>query len=212
LAWVGIGCGTIAIVAVIAMVMLLGMCRRWAADVKKNPEKATAEMIVRLTPGLEKVSSNDRTGELTFRDKKTGEVITMSYEDIKAGKITVRDAEGRTTQIGGEPDLSQVPSWVPRYPGAAAEGGVMQQKQGAKVDGVVNLTTTDAPAKVVAFFKETGGKSGLAVGTENTMTVEGQEIAQIELAGDGRKLTVNAVKPAGEPKTTVTLLYSEGGE
>ena len=177
-----------------------------------DPQKAAAEMAIRFNKDLEKVSENDSTGEFTFRNKKTGEATTMSYSDIAEGKITVKDAEGNVTQIGGKADLSNVPKWVPRYPGGEAAAGVFQQKKGSKVEGVATITTSDAPEKVVAFFKEAGEKDGMTAGSENTMNLGGQQISQLELTSDGKKLTVSASKNSGDEKTTVTLMYNEGGE
>jgi len=217
MAWVGIGCGAVLVIGVIVVSMLVGSCHRKFTkfakemnEAQKNPHKTAAEMTIKFNKDLEKVSENDSTGEFTFRNKTTGEETTMSYSDIAEGKITVKDAEGRVTQVSGKADMSSVPKWVPRYPGGEAEGGVLQQKQGSKVEGLVNITTADAPAKVVAFFKAAGEKAGMTAGSENTMNVGGQEIASVELSGDAKKLTVNAVKGAGEAKTMVNLVYSEG--
>jgi hypothetical protein len=183
---------------------------RIAKEAQKNPQKTIAEMAIRSNKDLEKVSENDATGEFTFRNKKTGEETTMSYSDVAEGKITVKDSEGNVTQLGGKADLSNVPKWVPRYPGGEAAVGVIQQEQGSKAEGMLSLTTPDAPEKVVAFFKDAGEKAGMTTGSENSMNLGGQQMSQIELTSDGRKLNVTASKNSGDEKTMIVLSYLEG--
>lgn len=210
LAWAGIGCGVIIIIGVIVISMLVGSCTRkvnqWAKEVQKNPEKTAAEMIVRFNPDLEMVSQDETTGEMTIKVKSSGEEITMSYKDIAEGKITVKDAEGKTTQIG-KVDLADLPTWVPKYPNTASTGGAGQQKSATQVSGFMMFTTTDAPEAVSDFFKEQAGKSGMNSTSSSKMNLGGQESLTLECSGGGRSLTVLAAKGGGEPNTTVTVNF-----
>ena len=66
LGWVGIGCGTILIIAIIVISLLIGWCKRTVGDIsdfQKNPEKAAAEMMVRMNPDVKKISQDDAEGE-----------------------------------------------------------------------------------------------------------------------------------------------------
>lgn len=101
MAWVGIGCGTVMLIGVIAMVLLVGWCRvkvdEVAKDYEENPERTTAEMVVKLNPEIEKVSSDDAAGTITIREKKTGKEMTLNYADIQEGKFSVTTDEGTAT-------------------------------------------------------------------------------------------------------------------
>ena len=210
LAWAGIGCGTIVLIGVIGAFLAFKACKKVVAGLSKNPEKAIAESIVRFNPELEKVSSDDAKGELTYRVKKTGEEVTMSYKDIKNGKIVVKDAQGRVTQFGGQPDLSQIPSWVPQYPGASAQVGTRQSKEGDNIDGVAILTTTDEPSKVIEFFKSKAGGSGLSSSKQSSMTIGDQATSTLEMSGGNKELSVTASRVSGESTTTVVVGYKQG--
>jgi hypothetical protein len=217
MAWLGIGCGAIALIGIILAVFAVGTCthrlKKFANDAQKNPEKAAAEMMVKFNPDLELVSENDATGEMTVRNKRSGEEITMSYRDIKEGKFTVKDAEGNVMQVGGKADISKLPAWVPRYPGANAQGGMAQSSNTeGKTEGMITLTSSDAPGKIVEYFKTEGQKAGLSNAEANNMNINGQEISTLELSGDGKQLTVTATKGSGESTTTISLVYTEGQE
>lgn len=48
---------------------------------------ATAKLIIQANPDLDLVSSDEAAGTMTVRNKRTNEVITVSIEDVKNGKI-----------------------------------------------------------------------------------------------------------------------------
>src|SRR5690606_13549317 len=80
LGWVGIGCGTLVVIAVLVISLLIGWCKKTVgdfSDFQKNPEKAAAELMVRMNPDVEKVSENDATGEMTIRTKD-GKEVTLN--------------------------------------------------------------------------------------------------------------------------------------
>lgn len=72
---------------VIGGVWAANKAKELGVDFNENPEKAAAEMIVNLNPELEKVSSDDEAGTITFRNKDGGEV-TLTYKDIQEGRTT----------------------------------------------------------------------------------------------------------------------------
>ncbi len=87
--WVGIGCGTVLIIAILVISLLVGFCKRTMGDLsefQRNPEKAAAELMVRMNPELEMVSRDEGAGEMTIRTKD-GEEIVLSYKDISEGKL-----------------------------------------------------------------------------------------------------------------------------
>src|ERR1700682_3587195 len=63
---------------------------------KRNPALATAKIMVAANPDVEMVSVDEGRQEITIRDKKSGKTTTMSFEDAKNGKFTMKE-DGKTT-------------------------------------------------------------------------------------------------------------------
>ncbi|HSF39476.1 MAG TPA: hypothetical protein VLT87_06755, partial [Thermoanaerobaculia bacterium] len=97
LAWVGIGCGALLVIGVVAMFAVGYIAKRQLDKFEDNPAMAAATLAVRLNPELELVKADEENNTLTVKNKKTGEVVTLSAEDIKEGKFTVTTDEGTTT-------------------------------------------------------------------------------------------------------------------
>ncbi len=107
-------------------------------DLKDNPVKTAAELMIRTNPELQLLATDDEAGTFTFRITRTGEEATVNFEDIAKGRFSVTtsegeysiDASGETeggvtfkgpegeTRFGASADLSRIPEWVPTYPGA----------------------------------------------------------------------------------------------
>lgn len=98
LAWVGIGCGALAIIVIIGLVVVGIFVKNKVKQVIEvagdNPAKATATMIVGINPDLEMVSSDDEAGTMTIKVKSSGETVTLHYDDISEGKFTMETSEG----------------------------------------------------------------------------------------------------------------------
>ena len=148
LAWVGIGCGALLVIALIVFVagsmFVAKKVRDVAGDFESNPAMAAAELAVRLDPNLELVESDQEAGTLTVRNKQTGEEMTFNLEQIEQGRLSVLTGEGEeksfsvsqgeggiefTTEEGGSTSRIQigagsdeVPDWVPVYPGSEPAG------------------------------------------------------------------------------------------
>jgi hypothetical protein len=174
---------------------------------QRNPAYAAAKMIVALNPDLSEVRHNDSAGTITVLDKKTGKEMTMSFDDIKNGKLkfTAEGDDGKvaTMEIGG---AGKLPSWVPEYPGATAQPSFSvkgNSGDGSGEGGNVTFTVKDAPSKVLAFYqdktKEMGMKANMSTNTpDGGMFIAGDE--------DGsRSLTV--VVGTSNAETTVNLTY-----
>lgn len=122
LAWVGIGCGGLVVVGLIA-VFGLGFFavqkgkeivteatgsdsfQDFVADMRDNPTKKAAETVIALDPDLEIISTDDEAGTLTFVNNKTGEEATLNFEDIAEGRFSMTTDEGEyriDTTDGGE--------------------------------------------------------------------------------------------------------------
>lgn len=202
MAWVGIGCGGVVLLGIVLCFLLVGKCVHAVKDtvknLGKNPHKAAAEMMVRANPNLTLVSENDNTGEITFRDKSTGEKTTISYKDMAAGKITVKDGSGREVQIGS-PDLSRVPAWVPRYKGLSETNAAFHQESAEKVEGLFTGSTTDSPDDVEAFYKAQAQKQGLTSTRQSSLSMNGNVTRTAAYSGGGKELTIILSGESGQP-------------
>jgi hypothetical protein len=92
--------------------------------IKRSPALAAAKLMVAANPDVEMVTADEGKQEMTVRDKKTGKVYTMSFEDAKSGKFTMKEDGKATLTVGGK---AKVPSWVPDYPGSDPQGAFSAQ-------------------------------------------------------------------------------------
>jgi len=210
LGWVGIGCGTLVIIAVVILTMLVGWCTRTVgniSDFQKNPEKAAAELMVKMNPDVEKVSEDDSRGEMTIRTKD-GKEVTLRYKDISEGKFSYTDAEGNAGHFG-QTDLSNVPAWVPRVPSTKAVLMSMQNSKSGNLSGLYSATSTDSTDVLDEFFKAEAGKLNFTESSRSTLSGNGVETRNLSYAGDGRKLNIILTGKPGED-VQVNVGYEEG--
>ncbi|HVR97292.1 MAG TPA: hypothetical protein VMW27_11805, partial [Thermoanaerobaculia bacterium] len=93
LAWVGIGCGALLVVGFIVFAIITFVIGRKVKQMADNPDAAAMtaiEWVIKANPDVELVKSDPDTKTFTVRDKKTGEVTTVSLEDAKNGKFSVK--------------------------------------------------------------------------------------------------------------------------
>jgi len=209
LAWVGIGCGGLLIVAIIAGAFIFGAAKRLydetVSEFVKNPEKTVAEQVVKMNPDLEMLYEDDEAGEMTIRNTATGEETTISYQDLAKGKLTIKGEDGSLTQLGSA-DISVVPAWVPAYPTMSDPVIPYHQDKAGEIQGLLSFSTTDTPAEVVAFYES--GMRG-ASQTSSSFANIGDLNTSSKTFKDGKKtLTISAQKSPTEP-TQVQVSYQE---
>ncbi len=94
LAWVGIGCGGIAVLGVIALVVFSVMFapkfKKLADDMQKNPTRATAELMANASVGtMEIVAEDDPHLRYTLKQKQNGQLITIYWSEKSKKPETV---------------------------------------------------------------------------------------------------------------------------
>ena len=227
LAIAGIGCGALLLIVLvvvgITVAKIAGKAKEFVGDFQKNPLKAGAMLMAKANPDWDIVRTDDAAGEITVRDKKTGEETTMSFNEVSQGKFRMRNSKGEETTvdasganggtvvikgpdgetvIGGDPAATAPPAWVPAYPGAQAQpGGMKTEKQGV-ASGTFTAQTTDAPAKVREFF-ETKLK---ADGYEVTVA-SAPESPVITAKKESAKRTITVLLTGGKPATQLVITY-----
>ncbi len=173
---------------------------------QRNPAYAAAKLMIAANPDITEVSHDDRAGTVTVRDKKTGEVMTMNFDDIKNGrmKFTGTDNKGKTAtvEIGG--GAGKLPSWIPEYPGSTAQATFAVKANGDEGEGGnFTFTTKDAPSKVLSFYQDKTKDLGMKTNVTTTAN-EGGMISAADENTD-RSLTILVGSSSGE--TTVNVTY-----
>lgn len=230
LAWIAIGCAGLVVLAIVAVTVGGVFVARKAKDViedfEENPARAAAQMVVRVNPELEMVESDDEAGTMTIRNTRTGEVATFDFDEIAEGKFSWETAEGRvefdvTDEEGGGMKVttdegearigagagSQVPAWVPRYPGAEPQGA-FTSKSGAEESGAFSFATNDSPSAVLDALQERLEDEGYEV-TRQTFEAAGEEPqGSLTAERSDPQRTVSVVATREGSTTTAAVTYS----
>lgn len=232
LAWVGIGCGAILLLAVAAIVVGGYIFKTKVVDpVAENPTMAAAEMIVRMNPELELVSSDREKGTLTVRNKKDGEVVTVDASKISEngsisfetdegktvidtsgaqeggdGTIKVSGADGQEMTFGGGDAPKNLPDWVPVYPGSTSQSAFDASSNGERTASFT-LTSDDSVEDVMAFYEEKFNSAGLKV-TKSTAETDGQLTGMVSGTSEDDKRSVLVAVSTAEGKTQAQTTFS----
>jgi hypothetical protein len=88
LAWIGIGCGGIIVVGIIAVAAFFmffgGKIKQFAEDAQKNPTRTTATTMVTVSGGkFEMVAEDDANKRYTVKDKQSGNLTTIFWNEKK---------------------------------------------------------------------------------------------------------------------------------
>jgi len=235
IAWIGIGCGVLVIVA--AMVILAGgmfvakKVKDVAEEFGDNPGLAAARTVVRFDPDLEEVGVDEEKGTMTIRNTKTGEEITVNFDDIKNGRLSWKtgdqevtiDAtggeEGTVVDVKGDQQswklttgagaLTNVPDWVPVYPGTEPEGGHSMTREHG-VSGAFQLRTEDSVASVIDYFKSRLEKGGFAVSVNTFSAGDGKDGGMVNGSDQESQRGVTVMVGSEEGTTTITVTFNEG--
>jgi hypothetical protein len=222
----------IAIVLVVGGLFMAKKVKDVAGDLDfdENPGLAAARLVVRLNPELEEVSVDEDAGTITVRSTKTGEEVTVDFEDIQEGKISWTTDEGEVTidasDAGEDGSVSvtsddktwklttgvettgDIPDWVPIYPGTEPENShVVAADDG--LTGGFQLQTTDPVDAVVETYRSRLEEIGFEV-QANKFSGGGDEQAGMVNGSDEasrRGVTVMVRGKAGE--TSISVSFSE---
>ena len=231
LAWVGIGCGAILLLGILAVGVGGYIFKKKVVDpATENPTMAAAEMIVRMNPDLELVSTDRENGTLTVKNKKDGEVVTLNASDIENGNFSIETDEGKTVidtsgakeggdgnikvsgpdgqemTFGGADAPKNLPDWVPVYPGATAQGAFDATANGERTASF-NLMSDDSVEEVMSFYEEKFNGAGLKV-TKSTAETDGQLTGMVSGASEDDKRSVFVAISTVDGKTQASTTFS----
>lgn len=162
------------------------------AYVAHNPALLVTKMIHASNPNLEVVSVDQGTHLITVHNKETGETFSLTLDDVKNGKLTMKSSNGRATfKVGGG---AKLPAWVPNYPGSDPQSSFSAEGQGGE-SGTFTFKTSDSSEKVTRFYQDQLQSAGLHVTTTTPRVLVARDEADkhsitVVIAGDSGAITV----------------------
>ncbi len=236
IAWIGIGCG--ALIVVMLLVFTVGgflMARKVKQvagdlDFEENPALATARMIVRLNPELEEVATDKEKGTITVRNTKTGEEITVNFDEIKEGRLSFSTGDREVTidasDVGesgsinisddkdtfvistGDAGGQEIPPWVPVYPGTEPTSRHSMHAD-ETLSGGFQIETTERVDQLVEFYRSHLEGEGFEVSVNTFSGDEGQG-GMVNARDDGAGRSVVVIVSSEDGSTKAVISYNQG--
>ena len=183
-------------------------------------------MITALNPDLDLVNYDKSADKVTIRQKSTGKTVTVSLNELKQGKISFEDSEGKkvTVETQGEGESGsvkvttpegvaewgtnvKVPGWVPQYPGATVGAHYSQIKDNQE-QGTVQLTSTDSFDKVQQFYQSKLKEEGMSCDEPASASGPAARMQALSCKqANGR--TVNLTFTGADQQVMVIIAYTE---
>lgn len=93
-AWIGIGCGGLVALVLVAFIVLSvifgGKVKDFVREAEKNPARASVNLAMKVSGGaLELVAEDDAGKRYTLKDKKSGALTTFYWNEKKASLESV---------------------------------------------------------------------------------------------------------------------------
>jgi hypothetical protein len=224
LLWVLLGCGGLIVIVILIMMAAGFFFARKASEFGKNPGFAAAKMMASLNPNVEVVRADEDTGKITLRDKKSGKTVTFNFQDIQKGHMSFEGENGEKVDIQGQgesgsmsikgPDgsmqigqgsLANVPSWVPRYPGAQALGAFTSQGGGEEGD-TFQLPCSGSVEEVAAFYARELKSAGMKI-QKTSIQGDGQTAMSVVGTDEAKQHTVSVTASTSDKGTVAHIMY-----
>lgn len=124
----------------------------------KNPVHTVAKEIVNLDPNLEIISTDEETGIVRMRYKKTGLIIRMNVKDGRNAKSVINEIQNNGMGVSPQ---SVTQAWIPVYPNKKSDphfSVALDEKSGSCI-----LETNDSAERVAAFYENAFTKAGFTI-------------------------------------------------
>jgi hypothetical protein len=170
----------------------------------RKPGLAITKMMAAMNPDVEVLNTDDGAGKITVRDRKTGKVTTLNFDDVRNGKmsITAQDENGKTATMEFGGSAGNLPSWIPAYPGSHPQATMSARAAGGD-GGNFTFTTSDSPAQVLQYYQDQIKSMGLKV----TSVMSSSNGGMVNGSDDGNQRTLNVIVGTGSGGTTVAVTY-----
>jgi hypothetical protein len=183
LVWILVGCGGLLLLFFISLAVAAMMGISFLHHVAKNPAAAVARAMIAANPNAELVSMDEDGGKVVVRDKRTGKTVTLNFEDLKQGRMSILGENGEKLTIGGQGESGVVkfqspegnatlggggpvklPAWFPSYSSATPRSTFSLSDNTSESAGF-QFTTADATDQVLSFYESGFKSAGLKVTT-----------------------------------------------
>jgi hypothetical protein len=173
---------------------------------RRNPGLAAGKLIAATNPDLDVVRTDDNAGTITLRDRHTGKETTITFDQARQGKFTIRaqDENGKTASLEFGGSGSKPPAWVPDYPGSHPAYSIRGSADSGEEGGNFTFTTDDPASKVMSFYQDKTREMGMEAKVTTTTPDGGMMVATRE--GDERSLTI--VVGGNSSHTSVNVTYT----
>lgn len=218
------------IVGIIGFFVLCGLVVSVAVGlfvhkVKQNPALAMGKLLTMRNPNVEVVDSNSGNNTVTFRDKKTGETVTMDFDQIKQGRILFKGDKGQEATIEAHGDGqtgslqingpkgsmtfgtgAKIPDWVPAYPGVSAQTTFSASGADGEA-GTFQFTTKDSAQTVLSYYESALKRAGYKITANVTGSALGANGGMIAGEDEASKHTFVATLGSEKGETAVNVVF-----
>jgi hypothetical protein len=197
-----------------------------AHKVAQNPALAITKLVTAANPDIQVLSTNEGDNTVTLRDKRTGETVTMNFDDVKKGKIVFKgNGQQATIQAHGEGQngtleinspqgtvkfgsgaAAKPPEWVPAYPGVSPTSTFSMQG-GDGSGGSFQFTTKDSAKNVLSFYEQGLKQSGFGITANITGNTDSASGGMISAEDTATKRTVVVTVGTEKGETSVNVLF-----
>jgi hypothetical protein len=173
-------------------------------ELEQRPAFAAAKLITAFNPEIELVDADEATQRITIREKSTGRTMTVSLDELKNGRITFSDSDGKVVNMevegeGGNGSLrirsddgeevlsvqsgdaagNEFPSWVPVPQGSFVSRNRIANGQTKIYAG--KLVSPLSAEQFAAWFDGAAQAAGLEVKSRN-ISKAGDSVSVVLLA------------------------------
>ena len=175
--------------------------------IKSNPAMAVTKMIATMNPDVEVLAIDDKSGMIKIKDKKSGKVTEINFEDAKNGNFSIKGDDGKEGTVSISGGGGKRPEWVPVYPGAKQQSNFSSTT--AEGDNGTIAFTVEAPPKEIAdFYRDKLKAGGFTMAAE--FSGGGDAAGSMMTAEDKAHNRQIHVVIGGEEKTaTVSVTFTE---
>ena len=216
--YLGLGCALVVVagcvVGALGVGWGVGKVGSVISQVKANPEKFTAEMMVKADPTLELITSNEAAGEITFRNTQSGEIVTLSYAEAAQGSSLLSGvgSQADTTALtaAASTAAAALPDWFPLMDGLTLSPAVIRSSTAAHDSIRLSGTTTATTEEVVTFFNDELDARGFTV-SRQSQRADGStmELVEASEASMGRHVTITVSRPEATAPAMIILTIEE---
>ncbi len=174
----------------------------------KQTTHAPAPLLLALALPLALAGCGGGKTETTITTQDGQKVTVTKAGGDENATITAVNDKGETATIttGNAAAGGKLPGGVGLYPGAKQTANMMGEQDG-KTGGVAVLETSDAPDKVVAYYKAEAQKLGFTKNVSNMNTTsDGKTATTFTAEGADGKSGIVVTATADGGKTTVTIM------